>query len=163
MGGRQQVAPSALRSYEKAILKDDTGRWVEVEQVITRALEIDEIPGVVAANGSLPDQFLQDNSNTRTDAYGGSVENPPPLRSPRPHGRCARTRVLLTKRSEARLALPTTQDQPHRAAFQPPPKALNERTAARAASVSACARASRTINSLVSASSTSIRLTAPAL
>ena len=27
------------------------------------------------ANGYLPDQFLQDVSNTRTDAYGGSVEN----------------------------------------------------------------------------------------
>lgn len=29
-----------------------------------------------AANGlSLPDQFLQDVSNTRTDEYGGSIEN----------------------------------------------------------------------------------------
>lgn len=28
-----------------------------------------------AANGYLPDQFLQDNSNLRTDEYGGSVEN----------------------------------------------------------------------------------------
>ncbi|KAH9945535.1 hypothetical protein B0H21DRAFT_433075 [Amylocystis lapponica] len=27
------------------------------------------------ANGYLPDQFLQDVSNTRTDAYGGSIEN----------------------------------------------------------------------------------------
>ena len=27
------------------------------------------------ANGYLPDQFLQDVSNTRTDEYGGSVEN----------------------------------------------------------------------------------------
>jgi NADPH2 dehydrogenase len=28
-----------------------------------------------AANGYLPDQFLQTNTNTRTDSYGGSVEN----------------------------------------------------------------------------------------
>ncbi|MGB5161095.1 MAG: alkene reductase [Thermoanaerobaculia bacterium] len=61
-----------------------------------RALEIDEIAGVVdnyrrgaqsaleagfdgveihGANGYLPDQFLRDGSNHRTDAYGGPVEN----------------------------------------------------------------------------------------
>src|SRR6266404_838473 len=61
-----------------------------------RALDIAEIPRVVedygkaaerakaagfdgvelhAANGYLPDEFLQDGSNKRTDAYGGSVEN----------------------------------------------------------------------------------------
>jgi NADPH2 dehydrogenase len=28
-----------------------------------------------AANGYLPDQFLQTNTNARTDAYGGSVQN----------------------------------------------------------------------------------------
>ena len=28
-----------------------------------------------AANGYLPDQFLQDGSNKRTDSYGGSIEN----------------------------------------------------------------------------------------
>jgi NADPH2 dehydrogenase len=28
-----------------------------------------------AANGFLPDQFLQTNTNSRTDLYGGSVEN----------------------------------------------------------------------------------------
>ena len=28
-----------------------------------------------AANGYLIDQFLRDNSNHRTDAYGGSIEN----------------------------------------------------------------------------------------
>src|SRR3546814_4989112 len=27
------------------------------------------------ANGYLPDQFLQDGSNKRTDAYGGPIEN----------------------------------------------------------------------------------------
>ncbi|MDR3527944.1 MAG: alkene reductase [Rhizomicrobium sp.] len=61
-----------------------------------RALEIDEIPGVIAAykrgaenakkagfdgvevhgaNGYLLDQFLQDKVNQRTDGYGGSIEN----------------------------------------------------------------------------------------
>ena len=29
----------------------------------------------MAANGHLIDQFLQDNSNKRTDRYGGSIEN----------------------------------------------------------------------------------------
>src|SRR6202789_767805 len=61
-----------------------------------RALEISEIRGIVedyrkaaerakaagfdgvelhGANGYLPDQFLQDGSNQRTDAYGGSIPN----------------------------------------------------------------------------------------
>uniref|UniRef100_K3WAU9 NADH:flavin oxidoreductase/NADH oxidase N-terminal domain-containing protein n=1 Tax=Globisporangium ultimum (strain ATCC 200006 / CBS 805.95 / DAOM BR144) TaxID=431595 RepID=K3WAU9_GLOUD len=64
--------------------------------VAPRALETNEIPGVVkdyqcaaenaiaagfdgvelhAANGYLPEQFLQDGINDRTDKYGGSVEN----------------------------------------------------------------------------------------
>jgi 2,4-dienoyl-CoA reductase-like NADH-dependent reductase (Old Yellow Enzyme family) len=61
-----------------------------------RALGTDEIPSIIAAyragaenakragfdgvevpgaNGYLPDQFLQDGANTRTDRYGGVVEN----------------------------------------------------------------------------------------
>lgn len=61
-----------------------------------RALETDEIPGVIAAykrgaenakragfdgvevhgaNGYLLDQFLQDSTNKRSDRYGGSIEN----------------------------------------------------------------------------------------
>jgi N-ethylmaleimide reductase len=61
-----------------------------------RALDISELPGIVedyrkaaerakaagfdgvelhAANGYLPDQFLQDGINKRTDIYGGSIEN----------------------------------------------------------------------------------------
>ena len=63
---------------------------------VPRALEPDEIPGIVeqfrngaenakaagfdgveihGANGYLLDQFLRDGSNHRTDRYGGSVEN----------------------------------------------------------------------------------------
>jgi 2,4-dienoyl-CoA reductase-like NADH-dependent reductase (Old Yellow Enzyme family) len=63
---------------------------------VPRALETDEIPGVIdafraasanahragfdgvelhGANGYLLDQFLQDRSNRRSDAYGGSIEN----------------------------------------------------------------------------------------
>ncbi|MDP2311006.1 MAG: alkene reductase [Pseudomonadota bacterium] len=73
--------------------------WTSVGQVPfspPRALEIDEIPGVVAqyvqgarvakaagfdgielhaANGYLIDQFLRDGTNHRTDAYGGSIAN----------------------------------------------------------------------------------------
>jgi 2,4-dienoyl-CoA reductase-like NADH-dependent reductase (Old Yellow Enzyme family) len=61
-----------------------------------RALSIDELPGIVeafrqgaqhakaagfdgvevhGANGYLLDQFLQDSTNKRTDAYGGAIEN----------------------------------------------------------------------------------------
>jgi N-ethylmaleimide reductase len=61
-----------------------------------RALARDEIPGIITsfgtaaarahaagfdgveihgANGYLPDQFLQDGTNTRTDDYGGPIEN----------------------------------------------------------------------------------------
>jgi N-ethylmaleimide reductase len=64
--------------------------------VTPRALELAEIPQIIeqyrlgaknaleagfdgvevhGANGYLLDQFLQDNSNHRTDSYGGSVEN----------------------------------------------------------------------------------------
>jgi 2,4-dienoyl-CoA reductase-like NADH-dependent reductase (Old Yellow Enzyme family) len=66
------------------------------EYPVPRALETSEIPGVVeayrkaamnaqmadfdgveihGANGYLLDQFLQDGSNQRTDAYGGSIQN----------------------------------------------------------------------------------------
>ena len=40
-------------------------------------MEAAEFEGVElhAANGYLIDQFLQDGSNHRTDAYGGSIEN----------------------------------------------------------------------------------------
>jgi 2,4-dienoyl-CoA reductase-like NADH-dependent reductase (Old Yellow Enzyme family) len=89
--GQLPVAPSAIKP----------SGWVSLvrpqrEYVTPRALELDEIRGVIAsyrqgaenarragfdgveihgANGYLLDQFLQDSSNRRTDRYGGSVEN----------------------------------------------------------------------------------------
>ena len=96
IGGETPVAPSAIRSFEHAAIHDEHGQVIEVDQVLPRALSIEEIPAVIeafrrgallakqagfdgvelhAANGYLPDQFLQDGSNHRTDAYGGSIEN----------------------------------------------------------------------------------------
>jgi N-ethylmaleimide reductase len=85
------VAPSALEVAGEAFTTD--GR---VKIVTPRALELHELPGIVAqfqtaaenakaagfdgvelhgANGYLLDQFLRDGSNRRADAYGGSVRN----------------------------------------------------------------------------------------
>ena len=89
--GEVPVAPSALRAQAKTFIQ---GGFADVSE--PRALALDEIPGVVeefrtaarnamragfdgvevhAANGYLIDQFLRDGSNTRQDAYGGSIEN----------------------------------------------------------------------------------------
>src|SRR5262245_4245645 len=93
-GGALPVAPSALAiSGEfKAMTADGKVSAYETP----RALETDEIPGIVAAfrqaarnameagfdgveihgaNGYLLEQFLQSRSNLRTDRYGGSIEN----------------------------------------------------------------------------------------
>jgi N-ethylmaleimide reductase len=89
--GATPVAPSVV-PFEQVVV---TGNgWVPVSP--HRALETEEIQGIVeefrqgaerakaagfdgveihGANGYLLDQFLQDGSNKRTDAYGGSVEN----------------------------------------------------------------------------------------
>jgi N-ethylmaleimide reductase len=90
-GGVAPVAPSVV-PFEQVVFTADG--WVPVSP--HRALELQEIPGIVeeyrrgaerakaagfdgveihGANGYLLDQFLQDGSNKRTDAYGGSVEN----------------------------------------------------------------------------------------
>jgi len=89
--GALPVAPSAIAA-------EGTVRTASGPQsfVAPRALELAEIPGVVAqfahgarqaleagfdgveihgANGYLIDQFLRDGTNHRTDAYGGPVEN----------------------------------------------------------------------------------------
>jgi N-ethylmaleimide reductase len=90
-GGELPVAPSAIRPNGQAFTANG------FEPIPTpRALDIAEIPGVVAqyaqgarnamaagfdgvevhgANGYLIDQFLRDGTNKRTDAYGGSIEN----------------------------------------------------------------------------------------
>jgi N-ethylmaleimide reductase len=90
-GGKQPVGPSPVPATGDFFLP--SGR---VEFPVPRELHIDEIPGIVGefaqatrnarkagfdgvemhgANGYLQDQFLQDGSNRRTDAYGGPVEN----------------------------------------------------------------------------------------
>lgn len=95
LDGAQPVAPSAIRGEEKSVIRDGDS-IAEVDQVVPRALRLEEIPGVIeefrrgaerakaagfdgvelhGANGYLPDQFLQDGSNHRDDAYGGPIEN----------------------------------------------------------------------------------------
>jgi N-ethylmaleimide reductase len=87
--GALPVAPSALPVDGEAFTTQG-----KVKIVTPRALETDEIPGLVeqfrkgaenakaagfdgveihGANGYLLDQFLRDSSNHRTDAYGGSL------------------------------------------------------------------------------------------
>ncbi|CAL8476715.1 alkene reductase [Caballeronia sp. S22] len=91
LNGELPVAPSAIAAGGHVSLVRPQRPFVT-----PRALELDEIPGVVAAfrkgaenakragcdgvevhgaNGYLLDQFLQDSTNQRTDAYGGSIEN----------------------------------------------------------------------------------------
>ena len=90
-GGALPVAPSAIKPGGKAFTETGFN-----DHVTPRALETDELPGIVAdyahaaecakqagfdgvevhaANGYLLDQFLRDSTNKRTDQYGGSVEN----------------------------------------------------------------------------------------
>ncbi|GMV25257.1 MAG: alkene reductase [Phycisphaerae bacterium] len=91
LNGAQPVAPSAIAA--EGFVNEARPRR---PYPVPRALERSEIPGVVAAfrrgaenaqragfdgveihgaNGYLLDQFLQDSSNTRTDDYGGSIQN----------------------------------------------------------------------------------------
>jgi len=91
LNGELPVAPSAVRAEGHVSLIRPMKSFET-----PRALELSEIPGVVAAyrrgaenakragfdgveihgaNGYLLDQFLQSNSNLRTDEYGGPVEN----------------------------------------------------------------------------------------
>ncbi len=89
--GALPVAPSAIAPQGMAATYEG-----EQPFVTPRALETDEIPGIIeqyrkgaenalaagfdgveihGANGYLLDQFLHDSSNQRTDSYGGSIEN----------------------------------------------------------------------------------------
>ena len=85
------VAPSAIAADYLADLPNG-----QFPHVTPRELKLEEIPAIIeqfrqgaknaleagfdgveihAGNGYLPDEFLQDNSNHRTDEYGGSIEN----------------------------------------------------------------------------------------
>jgi N-ethylmaleimide reductase len=93
-GGVLPVAPSAVAISEEFKTSTADGKFVPYET--PRALETDEIPGIVeaykqaarnalaagfdgveihGANGYLVEQFLQSRSNLRTDGYGGSIPN----------------------------------------------------------------------------------------
>ncbi|WP_029059619.1 alkene reductase [Stappia stellulata] len=91
------VAPSALSPDASVWVADpETGEGKMLPSPLPRALETDEIPGIVdqfrqaaanaaeagfdgveihGANGYLVDQFLRRSSNLRTDRYGGPQEN----------------------------------------------------------------------------------------
>ncbi|SHN29379.1 N-ethylmaleimide reductase [Pseudomonas asturiensis] len=90
-GGAAPVAPSAIRAETKTFVNNG---FHDVSE--PRALELSELPGIVndfrqaaanalaagfdgveihGANGYLLEQFIKDGANTRTDAYGGTVEN----------------------------------------------------------------------------------------
>ncbi|EIJ36479.1 alkene reductase [Thiothrix nivea] len=91
LDGALPVAPSAIAAEGHVSLVRP-----EKPYEVPRALATDELPGIVdayrkgaenakragfdgveihGANGYLLDQFLQDSTNQRTDAYGGSIEN----------------------------------------------------------------------------------------
>jgi 2,4-dienoyl-CoA reductase-like NADH-dependent reductase (Old Yellow Enzyme family) len=91
LNGRQPVGPSPIAQHGTVSLLRPQKAFD-----LPRALELSEIKDVIAsykrgaenakaagfdgvelhgANGYLLDQFLESNSNHRTDAYGGSVEN----------------------------------------------------------------------------------------
>lgn len=91
LNGELPVAPSAVQPAGHVSLIRPLKSFVT-----PRALEADEIPGIIeayrkgaenakragfdgveihGANGYLLDQFLQDSTNRRTDGYGGSIEN----------------------------------------------------------------------------------------
>jgi N-ethylmaleimide reductase len=94
--GNTPVSASVDPTYWEDPTRLVSGRGGWVQPSPHRALDISEIPSIVedyrkaaerakvagfdgvelhAANGYLPDQFLQDGSNKRIDSYGGSIEN----------------------------------------------------------------------------------------
>ncbi|MBW6422973.1 alkene reductase [Rhizobium sp. XQZ8] len=94
--GGAPVAPSAVNAGGKTYIINPDGSGAFADTSDPRALELSEIPGIVAdfakgaraaidagfdgveihgANGYLIDQFMKDGANQRTDEYGGSIEN----------------------------------------------------------------------------------------
>ncbi len=90
--GQAPVGPSAIRANTKTFIAGEGF----VDCSMPRALELDEISGIIAdfrhasvraleagfdgvelhgAHGYLLDAFLRDGSNHRSDVYGGSIEN----------------------------------------------------------------------------------------
>lgn len=91
LGGAAPVSASATTAPSHAHTYEGRRPYTEA-----RAIRVDEFPGLIedyrsaarnalragfdgveihAANGYLIDQFLRNNSNFRTDQYGGSIEN----------------------------------------------------------------------------------------
>jgi N-ethylmaleimide reductase len=92
--GMLPVAPSAIRPAGQAFIENDRGEGELVPFVTPRALDLVEMPYIVqqyeraarnalaagfdgveihSANGYLLDQFINSNTNARTDAYGGAI------------------------------------------------------------------------------------------
>ncbi len=90
------VAPSDIIPEGKAFIENERGEGELVPFVRPRALNIEEMPYIVAqyeraarnaqaadfdgveihaANGYLLDQFIETGTNRRTDTYGGPIEN----------------------------------------------------------------------------------------
>ncbi|RVT93182.1 alkene reductase [Sphingomonas crocodyli] len=94
-GGHQLVAPSAVQADFQILTVGDDGNVQLVRMAMPRALETDEVDGVLdgleraavnakaagfdgielhAASGYLPMQFLSTNTNQRDDKWGGTPE-----------------------------------------------------------------------------------------
>jgi len=94
--GALPVAPSALPVPGKTFIEDANGNGVWTDVPTPQALGLDGIASIVAdyrvaarnaiaagmdgveihaGNGYLLDQFINSNSNHRTDSYGGNIEN----------------------------------------------------------------------------------------